>query len=77
MIIHKSIKQMEKEVWQLITISYVSSFSLLTLTVINKSVDFFYIVGGGLMALTSLLAWKAAYKLVKRIKKVNGTKEPE
>lgn len=35
------------------------------------------LIGGGLMALTSLLSWKEAYKLVNRIKEANGTKKPE
>ncbi|WP_137491343.1 hypothetical protein [Escherichia coli] len=37
----------------------------------------FYIIGGGLMALTSLLSWKEAYKLVNCINEAKGTKKPE
>ncbi|HGB7060430.1 TPA: LPXTG cell wall anchor domain-containing protein, partial [Salmonella enterica subsp. enterica serovar Enteritidis] len=64
----------------LMAILYLSSISLLMLTVNvlpKTGVDSFYIIGGGLMALTSLLSFKEAYKLVDRIKEANGTKKPE
>ncbi|EJE1130366.1 TPA: hypothetical protein ACWLAD_004160 [Escherichia coli] len=80
MIIQKSIRQMKKEAWTLIAILYLSSISLLMLTVNvlpKTGVDSFYIIGGGLMALTSLLSWKEAYKLVNCINEAKGTKKPE
>lgn len=80
MTIQKSIRQMKKEAWALIAISLLSSFSLLMLTVNalpKTGVDSFYIIGGGLMSLASLLAWKEAYKTVNNIKEANGTKKPE
>ncbi|WP_142984972.1 LPXTG cell wall anchor domain-containing protein, partial [Klebsiella pneumoniae] len=59
---------------------YLSSISLLMLTVNvlpKTGVDSFYIIGGGLMALTSLLSWKEAYKLVNCINEAKGTKKPD
>lgn len=80
MIIQKSVRQMKKEAWTLIAILYLSSISLLMLTVNvlpKTGVDSFYIIGGGLMVLTSLLSWKEAYKLVNCINEAKGTKKPE
>lgn len=80
MIIQKSIRQMKKEAWTLIAILYLSSISLLMLTVNvlpKTGLNSFYIIGCGLMALTSLLSWKEAYKLVNCINEANGTKKPE
>lgn len=80
MIIQKSIRQMKKEAWTLIAILYLSSISLLILTVNvlpKTGLDSFYIIGSGLMALTSLLSWKEAYKLVNRINEAKGTKKPD
>ncbi|MCV2457380.1 hypothetical protein OF156_22465 [Salmonella enterica subsp. enterica serovar Abortusequi] len=77
MIIQKSIRQMKKEAWTLIAILYLSSISLLMLTVNvlpKTGLNSFYIIGGGLMALTSLLSWKEAYKLVNCINEAKGTK---
>ncbi|HBS6252114.1 TPA: LPXTG cell wall anchor domain-containing protein, partial [Klebsiella pneumoniae] len=57
-----------------------SSISLLMLTVNvlpKTGLNSFYIIGGGLMALTSLLSWKEAYKLVNCINEAKGTKKPE
>ena len=76
MIIQKSIRQMKKEAWTLIAILYLSSISLLMLTVNvlpKTGLNSFYIIGGGLMALTSLLSWKEAYKLVNCINEAKGT----
>ncbi|HCR1842487.1 TPA: hypothetical protein ONB82_004510 [Enterobacter kobei] len=53
MTIQKSIRQMKKEAWTLIAILYLSSISLLMLTVNvlpKTGLDSFYIIGGGLMA---------------------------
>ncbi|WP_241359986.1 hypothetical protein, partial [Klebsiella pneumoniae] len=64
----------------LIAILYLSSISLLILTVNvlpKTGLDSFYIIGGGLMALTSLLSWKEAYKLVNCINEAKGTKKPD
>ncbi|MBY6355306.1 LPXTG cell wall anchor domain-containing protein [Enterobacter sichuanensis] len=80
MIIQKSVRQMKKEAWTLIAILYLSSISLLMLTVNvlpKTGVDSFYIIGVGLMALTSLLSWKEAYKLVNCINEAKGTKKPD
>jgi len=71
---------MKKEAWTLIAILYLSSISLLMLTVNvlpKTGLNSFYIIGGGLMALTSLLSWKEAYKLVNRINEAKGTKKPD
>ncbi|QFU57824.1 hypothetical protein [Klebsiella pneumoniae] len=79
MTIQKSIRQMKKEAWTLIAILYLSSISLLMLTVNvlpKTGVDSFYIIGGGLMALTSLLSWKEAYKLVNCINEAFQKKSP-
>ncbi len=80
MIIQKNIRQMKKEAWTLIAILYLSSISLLMLTVNvlpKTGLNSFYIIGGGLMDLTSLLSWKEAYKLVNRINEAKGTKKPD
>ncbi|EIB2709503.1 LPXTG cell wall anchor domain-containing protein, partial [Salmonella enterica subsp. enterica serovar Typhi] len=54
------------------------SLLMLTVNVLPKTgLNSFYIIGGGLMALTSLLSWKEAYKLVNCINEAKGTKKPE